>query len=166
MRCGQGDRGGTDSTLFGLAKLVHEFLETLELTDATLVATDAGGAIAQAVAARHSERIGWLVLTPCDAFDNFLPLPIKHLQVFGRTPAGLYVLAQSLRLRLVQRLPIAFGLRTERPALIVCARERRRFFPLEHAHRLARVLPERTARGPRRHRAVRQRGSAGSPWPD
>ncbi len=55
------------------------------------------------------------VLTPRDAFDNFLPAPIKHLQLFGRTPAGLRLLAESLRFRPVQRLPIAFGLLTRRP---------------------------------------------------
>jgi pimeloyl-ACP methyl ester carboxylesterase len=183
-------REGADFTLFGLARLVSQFLETLELADVVLVANDTGGAIAQAVAVRHPKRLGRLVLTPCDAFDNFLPLPIKHLQVFGRTPAGLYVLAQSLRSPLVQRLPIAFGRLTERPipaeimrsyteplrrshavrrdfatlvraistryteeaargltsfdrpTLIVWARERRRFFPVEHAHRLADLLPD------------------------
>ncbi|NUR24487.1 MAG: alpha/beta hydrolase [Catenulispora sp.] len=183
-------REGTDFTLFGLAQLVAEFLETLELTDVVLVANDTGGAIAQAVAARHPDRLGRLVLTPCDAFDNFLPLPIKHLQLFGRTQAGLYLLAQTLRSRLVQRLPIAFGLLTERPipaeimrsyteplrrsaavrrdfavlvrgistrfteeaarglgsfdrpTLLVWARERRRFFPVEYARRLAEVLPD------------------------
>ena len=183
-------REGTDFTLFGLARLVSEFLEKLDLTDVVLVANDTGGAIAQAVAARHPERLGRLVLTPCDAFDNFLPPPIKHLQLFGRTPVGLYLLAQSLRSPLVQRLPIAFGRLTERPipaeimrsytqplrsspgvrrdfatlvraistrfteeaahglssfdhpTLIVWARERRRFFPIEHAHRLAALLPD------------------------
>lgn len=181
---------GTDFTLFGLARLVSEFLEKLDLTDVVLVANDTGGAIAQAVAARHAERLDRMVLTPCDAFDNFLPLPIKHLQLFGRTPLGLYLLAQSLRSRQVQRLPIAFGRLTERPipadimrsyteplrrsrgvrrdfaalvraistrfteeaahglgsfdrpTLLVWARERRRFFPVAHAHRLATLLPD------------------------
>ncbi len=108
-------RDGTDFTLFGLATLIDDFLEALELTDVVLVANDTGGAIAQAVAVRHPHRLGRLVLTPCDAFDNFLPLPIKHLQILGRTPVGLYLLAQSLRSPLIQRLPIAFGRLTERP---------------------------------------------------
>ena len=183
-------REGTDFTLFGLARLVDEFLAVLDLTDVVLIANDTGGAIAQAVAARHPDRLGRLVLTPCDAFDNFLPPPIKHLQLFGRTPPGLYLLAQTLRSPLVQRLPIAFGRLTERPipadimrsyteplrrlpgvrrdfatlvraissrfteeaalglesfdrpTLIVWARERRRFFPVEHAHRLAALFPD------------------------
>jgi pimeloyl-ACP methyl ester carboxylesterase len=108
-------RPGTDFSLFGLADLVQRTIGALDLAAPALVGNDTGGAICQALAARHPERIGRLVLTPCDAFDNFLPLPIRHLQLLGRTPAGLMVLAQSLRLRAVQRLPIAFGLLTRRP---------------------------------------------------
>jgi pimeloyl-ACP methyl ester carboxylesterase len=55
------------------------------------------------------------VLTPCDAFDNFLPLVLRHLQLAGRWPAGLWLVGQSLRFRPVYRLPIAFGRLTVRP---------------------------------------------------
>jgi len=108
-------REGTDFSLYGLADLVDRTLAALGLDEVTLIGNDTGGAICQAVAANHPDRLSRLVLTPCDAFDNFLPLPIKHLQLFGRTPAGLKVLAESLRYRPVQRLPIAFGLLTRRP---------------------------------------------------
>ncbi len=106
---------GTDFSLFGLADLVDRTLAALDLDGVTLVGNDTGGAICQAVATRHPDRLASLVLTPCDAFDNFLPPPIKHLQLFGRTSAGLRVLAESLRFQPVQRLPIAFGLLTRRP---------------------------------------------------
>ncbi|OZM76412.1 alpha/beta fold hydrolase [Pseudonocardia sp. MH-G8] len=106
---------GTDFSLFGLADLVDRTLAALDLDDVVLVGNDTGGAICQAVAARHPTRLAGLVLTPCDAFDNFLPAPIKHLQLLGRTPTGLKMLAQTLRYRPVQRLPIAFGLLTRRP---------------------------------------------------
>jgi pimeloyl-ACP methyl ester carboxylesterase len=108
-------RQGTDFSLFGLADLVDRTLAALDLDKVVLVGNDTGGAICQAVAARHPARLARLVLTPCDAFDNFLPMPIKHLQVFGRTTTGLKLLAESLRFRPVQRLPIAFGLLTRRP---------------------------------------------------
>ena len=39
----------------------------------TLVGNDTGGALCQYVVTRHPERIGRLVLTNCDAFDNFPP---------------------------------------------------------------------------------------------
>ena len=100
---------GAGFSLPELASMVGDFLAALELDDVTLVANDTGGAIAQWVATRHAERLARLVLTPCDAFENFLPPILRHLQLFGRTPAGLWVVGQGLRLRAVQRLPIAFG---------------------------------------------------------
>jgi pimeloyl-ACP methyl ester carboxylesterase len=106
---------GTDLTLPGLADLVDRTLAALGLDQVTLVGNDTGGAVCQTVAARHPQRLAALVLTPSDAFDNFLPLPIRHLQLFGRTPAGLRLLAETLRWRAVYRLPIAFGLLTRRP---------------------------------------------------
>lgn len=105
---------GADFTLFGLADLVAETIDAIA-EPVVLVANDTGGAIAQAVAARHPDKLRALVLTPCDAYDNFLPRPIKHLQVAGRTNAGLWVLSQTLRFRQIQRLPIAFGRLTIRP---------------------------------------------------
>lgn len=110
-----GLREGTDMSLPGLAHVVEEFLEALDLSDVTLVANDTGGAVAQWVAVHDPERLGRLVLTPCDAFENFLPLPLRHLQLAGRTAFGLRLVGQSLRLRIIQRLPIAFGLLTVRP---------------------------------------------------
>lgn len=103
-----------DFSLPGLAAMVSDFLTELELDEVTLVANDTGGAIAQWVATRHSDRLARLVLTPCDAFENFLPPVLRHLQVSGRTPVGLWLLGQSLRLRAIQRLPIAFGRLTVR----------------------------------------------------
>lgn len=104
-----------DMSLPGLARLVCEVLELLELDDVTLVANDTGGAVAQCVAALNPDRLSRLVLTPCDAFANFLPLPLRHLQLTGRHPAGLWVNAQALRFRVIHRLPPAFGLLTVRP---------------------------------------------------
>ena len=106
---------GADFTLPGLARLVAEVFEELDLDDVTLVANDTGGAVAQWVAVNNPPRLGRLVLTPCDAFDNFLPLWLKHLQIMGRTPAGLRVAAQLLRFRVIHRLPLAFGALTVRP---------------------------------------------------
>lgn len=106
---------GVDLSLPGIADVVGEFLAALELDDVTLVANDTGGAVAQWAVIRHPERIGRLVLTPCDAFENFLPPVLRHLQLFGRRPAGLWLLGQALRWRSIQRLPIAFGRLTVRP---------------------------------------------------
>lgn len=108
-------RPGTDFTLPGLADLVARTLAALDLDGVTLVGNDTGGAVCQAVAAGPHDRVGALVLTPCDAFENFLPLPIRHLQLLGRTTPGLRLLAEALRWPVVYRMPVAFGLLTRRP---------------------------------------------------
>jgi len=77
---GSHERGlheGVDLSLPGIADLVGEFCAALELEDVTLVANDTGGAVAQWVAIRQSQRVGGLVLTPCDAFENFSPAVLR-----------------------------------------------------------------------------------------
>ncbi|HET6865932.1 MAG TPA: alpha/beta hydrolase [Solirubrobacteraceae bacterium] len=64
---------GADMTMEGVAALVAEFLEALDLDDVVLVGNDTGGAIAQIVATTTPERLGALVLTSCDAFEHFPP---------------------------------------------------------------------------------------------
>lgn len=106
---------GADLTPHGMARLVADLLEELDLRDVTLVGNDTGGVIAQLVATRHPERLARLVLTPCDAFDNFLPRVFTPLTLGARVPPLLTALTQPLRLRAVRRLPIAFGWLTKRP---------------------------------------------------
>jgi pimeloyl-ACP methyl ester carboxylesterase len=62
-----------DLTMEGIAALVAEFLDVLDLDDVVLVGNDTGGAIAQIVATTTPERLGALVLTSCDAFEHFPP---------------------------------------------------------------------------------------------
>lgn len=106
---------GADLSPHGMARLVADLLTELDLRDVTLVGNDTGGVIAQLVATRHPERIGRLVLTPCDAFDNFLPAVFRPLTLGARVPPVLTALVQPLRLRAVRRLPIAFGWLSKRP---------------------------------------------------
>jgi pimeloyl-ACP methyl ester carboxylesterase len=99
-----------------LARLIVELVEKLDLDDVTLVANDTGGALTQIVMTQPgNERIGRVVLTSCDAFDNFLPQMFKGLQIAARVPALLTLLIQPLRLRALRRLPIGFGWLTKRP---------------------------------------------------
>lgn len=52
--------GSPDMSLFGLAGVLADFLEALDLHDVTLVANDTGGAISQALASnRPSGSGGW-----------------------------------------------------------------------------------------------------------
>ena len=108
-------RSDTDMSLPGLARIVADFLEAVGLEDATVVANDTGGAVAQWLAGHHPDRVGRLVLTSCDAFDRLPPPTHRYLKLAGRLPPLLWLIAQSLRLRAVQRLPIAYGWTTRRP---------------------------------------------------
>ena len=109
-------RPEADLTPPALARLVAELLEALDLRDVTLVGNDTGGAVAQLVAAHHPERLGRLVLTPCDAFENFLPPAFKPLQLAGaHVPGALKVAGEALRLRAVRDSPLGFGLLVKRP---------------------------------------------------
>lgn len=105
-------RPEADLSPAGLARLVADFLAALELTDVTLIGNDTGGAICQLVAADRPERVGSLVLTNCDAYDNFLPPAFRPLQLLPRIPGGMALLARTLRLAPVRA---AFGVLSQAP---------------------------------------------------
>ena len=92
-----------DLSPVGLARLIAELLERLELEDVTLVGNDTGGALCQLTVTRHPQRIGRLVLTNCDAFENFPPPAFRLLvKVLGRVPgavAGLALMGRSRVMR-------------------------------------------------------------------
>ncbi len=105
---------GADLSLHGQARLISEFLDRLDLNDVTLIANDWGGP--QITAAEHPERLAALVLTSCETFDNIPPgLPGTFAGLAARIPGGLFMCAQTLRLRPLRRLPMTFGWMAKRP---------------------------------------------------
>jgi len=107
-------RDDADLSPHGIAKLQAEFLEALDLREVTLVGNDSG--IFQITAGLYPERIARLVLTPCEAFENFPPgLPGRTAEVGVKMPGGTFILAQSLRLHALRRLPFTFGWMAKRP---------------------------------------------------
>jgi pimeloyl-ACP methyl ester carboxylesterase len=106
---------GADVTPRGVAHLIAELLEALELRDAVVVANDTGGALAQILVTERPERVGRLVLTSCDAFENFPPRMFRPLVVASRIPGGLAAALAPTRLRAARRLPLAYGWLTHRP---------------------------------------------------
>jgi pimeloyl-ACP methyl ester carboxylesterase len=62
-----------DFSLGGLARVVGDFCDALELDQVDLVANDTGGAVAQVYAAGAPERLRTLTLTNCDTHDNLPP---------------------------------------------------------------------------------------------
>jgi pimeloyl-ACP methyl ester carboxylesterase len=109
-------RDDADLSLPGIARLLAELLERLDLRDVTLVGVDTGGALVQLLMADDAPRVGRVVLASCDAFDNFPPgLTGKTLFLTGKLSPRLFgAFMQQMRLRAVRRLPIAFGRLTKR----------------------------------------------------
>jgi pimeloyl-ACP methyl ester carboxylesterase len=98
-----------------LADLIADALEALDLSEATVVANDTGGGLTQIMAARRPERVGAIVLTSCDAFDNFPPRFFRIVLAPALVPGAIPVAFGALRLRPLRRLPIAFGWLTNEP---------------------------------------------------
>lgn len=174
----------------GIAAVIGEFLEKLDLTGVTIVANDTGGALTQILlASGRTDRIARVVLTPCDSFDNFFPPLFRPLKYLARVPGAVNGVIQGLRAPALRRLPMAYGWLTKRrvpnevtagwvrpcqtdkhvrmdtakllkgvdskytldaaeklhtfakPVLLAWAPEDR-FFPLDHARRLAELFPD------------------------
>jgi pimeloyl-ACP methyl ester carboxylesterase len=180
-----------DLSLPGIAALVVEFLERLDLRDVVLVGNDTGGALVQLVLRDGAKRVGRAVLASCEAFGNLPPgLTGKAIAMAGKLPPTLFgAFMQQLRLKAARRAPFAFGTLTkrgdaatarwikpvlespeirvdavrmlravfadrdlledaapelahfDRPALVIWAADDR-VMPLDHARRLADLLPQ------------------------
>lgn len=109
-------RADADLSLPGIARLVAEFLDRLDLHDVTLVGNDTGGALVQLLICHGAERVARVVLASCEAFDNFPPgLTGRTLVLTGKLPPAMFGLfMQQMRFRALRRLPIAFGWLTKR----------------------------------------------------
>lgn len=129
---------GADLSVLGVARLVAEFLEALRLADVTLVMNDWGGAQAL-VADGRADRIGRLVITSCEAFDNYPPgLPGRNLVASARLPGGIGAAFSLLRLRPARRLPMTWGWMSKRP--VPHATMDRWFRPLQTSPEIRRDL--------------------------
>ena len=107
-------RPDADLSILGMVRLVAEILAELGLNEVTLVGNDWGGAqllISQGL----GERVGRLVLTSCEAFDNYPPgIPGRAVAQAAAIPGGIYVAFQALRLRPLRRLPLTWGWMSKR----------------------------------------------------
>lgn len=99
---------GVDLTPPGLARLLVEVLDGLGLPRVTVVGVDTGGALAQLLMARHRDRVDTVVLTACDAYEDFPPRSLlgwAFRPLFW--PGGLAVLALATRFAVGRGLLIA-----------------------------------------------------------
>lgn len=102
-------RPGTDLSLRGLNHLIADFLAALDLREVTLVHSDWGGALFL-TAYGLDERVGRLIVFPCEAFGNFPPgLPGKSATLAAYLPGGVSLALRQLRVPWLRRTPPLFG---------------------------------------------------------
>jgi pimeloyl-ACP methyl ester carboxylesterase len=90
-------RHGADRSITGVARIVAEVLDALDLEDVVLVGNDTGGVVTQLVAVHHPDRLGALVLTSCDAFEHFPPPILKPVIVAAKSKALFRTAIQAMR---------------------------------------------------------------------
>ena len=91
----------------GIANVIADFLEAMELNGTTIVGNDSGGAMSQVLATRRPERVGRLVLTNCDMLENFPPSAFKLMPPLAKLPGAMTVMSLPFRLAPIRRA--AFG---------------------------------------------------------
>jgi len=117
-------REGADLSATGVAQLLADFIAALGLEDVTVVGNDTGDAFVQVLAVDHPERLGRIVLTPGDAFTNFLPWIIKPMRLLGYAPPLLKLVALGWRTRPGQVAFLSAIVRNMPPAEILDAYSR------------------------------------------
>jgi pimeloyl-ACP methyl ester carboxylesterase len=93
---------GADRSATSLARLLLDCLDQLDVEDATVVANDtAGGLLLLSLATGHPAlgRVGRLVLTNCDNYDQFPPDALQKAATLSRTLPGLARALLRLQLR-------------------------------------------------------------------
>jgi pimeloyl-ACP methyl ester carboxylesterase len=107
---------GSDLSPPGLAAMIAEFIERLQLETVTVVGNDTGGAICQILCSNHPEVVDRLVLTNCDAFEHFPPRAFRVIEAVGAHVPGMIAgLDLILRARSLRRGAMAAAPLTVRP---------------------------------------------------
>jgi pimeloyl-ACP methyl ester carboxylesterase len=107
---------GADLSPPGLAAMIAEFMQRLQLREVTVVGNDTGGALCQILCANHPELVDRLVLTNCDAFEHFPPTAFRAIEAAGAHVPGLIAgLDLVLRARPLRRAVMAAAPLTVRP---------------------------------------------------
>jgi pimeloyl-ACP methyl ester carboxylesterase len=104
----------------GVAGLIVEASERLDLSEVTLVGNDSGGAYSQIALARHGEhkagRVTHLILTSCETpYDDWPPPPFDGLPSLARDSRALGALLGVLEDPAIRCTPPAYGLLLKHP---------------------------------------------------
>jgi pimeloyl-ACP methyl ester carboxylesterase len=100
---------GADLSMRGIATLLGELLERLELRGVTLAMSDWGGP-QLLIGSRYEPRLARLVVCSCEAFDNVPPKgTAKALPYIARLPGGIAAVLFPFRFDALRRLPGALS---------------------------------------------------------
>ncbi|MGA2164204.1 MAG: alpha/beta fold hydrolase, partial [Solirubrobacteraceae bacterium] len=104
-----------DLSMRGMAEILGEFIEALDLRELTLAISDWGGPLLLLGDSRD-ERIARLVVCSCEAFDNVPPKgSARLLPYLARIPGGLDAALLPFRFDRLRRLPMTYGPLSKRP---------------------------------------------------
>jgi pimeloyl-ACP methyl ester carboxylesterase len=108
-------RADADLSMRGIAGILGELLERLDLREVTLATNDWGGP-QLLIGGAHDERIARLALCSCEAFDNVPPQGAARLLPYiARVPGGIAAALLPFRFQGLRRLPMTFGSMSKRP---------------------------------------------------
>jgi pimeloyl-ACP methyl ester carboxylesterase len=108
-------RADADLSMAGIAAVVGEFMEALDLHEVTLAMNDWGGG-QLLIGGSHDARIARLALCSCEAFDNVPPKgAARLLPHVARVPGGLDAALLPFRFDRLRRLPMTYGPLSKRP---------------------------------------------------
>lgn len=109
----------TDLSPSGIARLIGDFIEALELEQVTLIGNDTGSALCQVLAASRPDRLARLVLTPGGSYNEFPPPVFTGGNMLARVPGIIDATVQSFRSRILRRLGLRlFAKKTVDDALL------------------------------------------------
>jgi pimeloyl-ACP methyl ester carboxylesterase len=129
---------GADRSATSLARLLLDCLELLDVADATVVANDtAGGLLLLSLATGHPAlgRVGRLVLTNCESYDQFPPDKLRKATAICRTFPRLA--AGMIRLQLRSPIGRRRGIATVTARGLDAERYESFYGPVRHDRRVA-----------------------------
>jgi pimeloyl-ACP methyl ester carboxylesterase len=107
-------RPDADLSLAAMGRMVGEFIEAAGLVDVTLIQNAWGGAQVL-IAVGDPSRVARLVITSCEAFDNYPPKPVRPVAALARIPGFIALFAGAHRFTAMRRAPRAWGWMSKRP---------------------------------------------------
>ncbi len=103
-----------DLSPVGIANLIKDFLDFLNIEKAIIVSNDTGGAYAQIFASLYPESIEKMIFSNCEVLDVFPPKKFKYLISAVRIPGFTYLLSRCFKIKGMLRSDLVMGLLSDK----------------------------------------------------